>query len=100
MAERNPQGQQFQIKLPDDIAKGVYSNLAQIAFSSNGEEFALDFFNLLPPVPMAVARVIVTPGHMKRLAIAINENLKRYEEQFGQIKPSQAPEHKIGFRTE
>ena len=91
-------GQQMQIKASDEALKGVYANMVQVGHTP--EEFMLDFMGLFPPAGMLVSRVIVSPGHMKRLAAAMQENIKKYEEQFGGIKESQAPEHKFGFRTE
>src|ERR1700728_1410530 len=92
------QGGQMQVKVSDEILKGAYANMVQVGHTQ--EEFILDFMNLFPPTGVVTARVIVSPGHMKRIALALADNLKRYEEQFGSIKATQAPEHKIGFRTE
>lgn len=101
-----PQGvkqQQVQIKISDEVLKGIYSNMAQISHSQ--EEFVLDFMNLYfsqqPPQGVIGSRVIVSPSHMKRIAAAIQENIKRYEEKFGAIPESNNPqENNIGFRTE
>src|SRR5581483_3921743 len=92
------QNQQIQIKAGDEVLKGVYSNMAQIAHT--GEEFAIDFMNILPPGGSLVSRVIVSPSHAKRLAAALNENIKRYEEKFGTISLAVVPDAKIGFKTE
>ena len=32
-----------------------------------------------------VSRLVVTPGHMKRIVAALEDNLRRYEQTFGQI---------------
>ncbi len=90
--------QQIQIKATDEALKGLYANMAQVAH--NSEEFVVDFMNVFPPAGNLVARVVLSPGHMKRLAAALADNIKKYEEQFGEIKSSNLPEHKIGFRTE
>ena len=90
--------QQLQVKITDDVLKGVYANMVQVAHGP--EEFILDFMNLFPPSGIVSSRVIMSPGHMKRFVAALQDNLKRYEEQFGKIKESQAPHHQIGFRTE
>ncbi|MDE2311897.1 MAG: DUF3467 domain-containing protein [Patescibacteria group bacterium] len=90
--------QQIQVKVSDEVLKGAYANMVQIGH--NPEEFVLDFMNLLPPTGIAVARVILSPAHAKRVAAALQENIKRYEEQFGAITATAAPDHKIGFRTE
>lgn len=92
------QGQQMQVKVSDDILKGVYANMVQVGHTA--EEFILDFMNIFPPTGIVAARVIVSPSHMKRFVAALQENLKRYEGQFGSIKAAEGPSHKVGFRTE
>jgi len=96
--QANQAGQQMQVKVPDEVLKGVYANMVQIAHTP--EEFILDFMNLFPPTGIVTARVILSPSHMKRIVAALQDNLKRYEAQFGNIKVAEAPDHKIGFRTE
>jgi len=93
----NPQPQQIQVKISDEVLKGVYANMAQIAHSK--EEFVIDFLNLMPPSGIVNARVYLSPAHTKRLAAALLDNVKKYEEQFGKIEEGsqQAPE--IGFKT-
>ena len=93
-----PQGQQVQVKLPDDVLKGVYSNNMQVMHTK--EEFVLDFMNIFPPQGIVSARVLVSPQHFKRMVAAVNDNLKKYEDQFGKIAESQQMEGGIGFRTE
>ncbi len=93
-----PQGQQIQIKIPEDILPGRYANMVQIVHTK--EEFVLNFMNVLPPQGIISSRVIVNPAHMKRLAKAIAENVKRYEDQFGTIEEGSNPQPNFGFRTE
>ncbi len=90
--------QQIQIKVADEILPGKYSNMAQIVHTK--DEFVLDFMNVLPPQGIITSRVIVSPAHMKRLAAAMNENVKRYEKQFGTIDAGSNPQANFGFRTE
>jgi len=66
----------------------------------SGEEFILDFMNLFPPTGQLVSRVIVSPSHYKRLVMALQENLKNYEQQFGTISLAVVPDQNIGFKTE
>ena len=61
------------IKLPERIQGGVYAN--QMVVSHTREEFVLDFVNLFPPEGVVNARVIVSPGHLKRMIRALKENL-------------------------
>ncbi len=92
-----PAGQQMQIKIDDQVLKGVYANALQIGHTK--EEFVLDFINLLPPQGIAVARILLSPGHMKRILAALQDNIKKYEEQFGKIEVAKEPKHdsKLGF---
>lgn len=90
-------GQQVNIKATDDKLRGEYSNVMQILHTK--EEFVLDFLNVFPPTGTLNSRVIVSPGHFKRMMKAMKENLKKYEDQFGKIEESDAPQSgEIGFR--
>lgn len=83
---------QLQIELSQDIAQGEYANFAIITHSSS--DFIVDFARVLPGVPKAQvkSRVILAPEHAKRLLGALQENIVRYEREFGPIKiPNQEP---------
>jgi hypothetical protein len=82
--QQNPDGS-IDVELSEEIAEGVYANLAMIAHSNS--EFILDFIRLMPGVPKAKvkARIILTPEHAKRLLEALRENISRYEEAYGDI---------------
>ncbi|GAA4447375.1 DUF3467 domain-containing protein [Ravibacter arvi] len=87
MTQENAQNdQQINVELSEDMAEGVYSNLAMIAHSNS--EFVLDFIRMLPGVPKAKvkARVIVTPEHAKRLLAALKDNIRKYEDAYGPIQ--------------
>jgi uncharacterized protein (DUF1778 family) len=77
---------QINIELSDEIAEGIYSNLAIISHSSS--EFVVDFVRIMPGTPKAhvKSRVILTPEHAKRLLMALQENVAKYESIFGKIK--------------
>jgi hypothetical protein len=100
MAEPKGAQNQINIELPEEVAEGVYSNLAIISHSHS--EFVVDFIRLVPNVPKAKvkSRIIMTPQHAKRLMSALADNIKRYEAQFGVID---AQEHmqfpKMTFNT-
>ena len=83
--QKNPQGQ-LQLELPQDVAQGEYANFAIITHSSS--DFILDFARMLPGVPKATvkSRVIRAPEHAKRLLMALQENVLRYENEFGKIQ--------------
>ena len=84
--EQNKSQNQFQIDLPQDVSQGEYANFAIITHSSS--DFVLDFARILPGVPKATvrSRVILAPEHAKRLLQALQENILRYENEFGKIK--------------
>lgn len=86
MEEQINQPQQLDIELNEEIAEGIYSNLAIITHSNS--EFIIDFIKLLPGVPKArvKSRIILTPQHAKRLAKALIDNLNKYESMNGKIK--------------
>ena len=80
-----PSAPSLSIELSEEVAEGVYSNLVMIAHSP--EEFILDFIRVMPGVPKArvKSRIVVTPGHAKRLLAALADNVRRYEAQHGEI---------------
>lgn len=89
---KNSQQGQFQLELPQEVAQGEYANFAIITHSSS--DFILDFARMLPGVPKAMvkSRVILAPEHAKRLLMALQENILRYENEFGKIQiPNQEP---------
>ena len=89
--EKKQQGQ-LQIELPQEVAQGEYANFAIITHSSS--DFVVDFARVLPGVPKAQvkSRVILAPEHAKRLLGALQENIVRYEREYGAIKiPNQEP---------
>ena len=75
----------FSIELKSDVAKGSYSNLAIITHSRS--EFIIDFASMLPglPKPEVHNRIIMNPEHAKRLYLALQDNINKYESQHGQI---------------
>jgi len=88
MAKQNkkPEGNQLDIELPEQLAEGVYSNLAIISHSPT--EFVVDFVQIIPNVPKAKvrSRIILAPQHAKRLLRALQDNIAKYEGQFGTIQ--------------
>src|ERR1041385_2684101 len=90
--KENPNHQnQLNIELSEEIAEGIYSNLAIITHSHS--EFALDFIKVMPGVPKAKvkARIILTPQHAKRLLKALKDNISKYEAAHGDIKDTEVP---------
>ena len=82
---KNPPGQ-FNIELSEEIAEGVYSNLAVITHSP--AEFVIDFIRIMPGVPKSKvkSRIILTPEHAKRLVAALSDNISKYEAVHGPIR--------------
>ena len=76
---------QLQIELKDEVAQGIYANLAIITHSTS--EFILDFVRIMPGLPKASvkSRIILTPEHAKRLLIALQDNIHKYEQVYGSI---------------
>jgi hypothetical protein len=85
MADQKEQNQ-INIELNEEVAQGVYSNLAVITHSAS--EFVIDFIRIMPGIPKAQvkSRIILTPEHAKRLASAMQDNIAKYEAVNGQIK--------------
>jgi hypothetical protein len=83
--------QQLNINLTPEVAEGTYANLAIISHSSS--EFILDFVRMLPGIKQAnvKSRVILSPEHAKRLLFALQDNLAKYENQFGKIQLAGTP---------
>lgn len=81
-----PVSGQIDIELSEDVAEGIYSNLAIITHSNS--EFVIDFVKILPGVPKGKvkSRIILTPQHAKRLLNALADNIQRFEDSFGEIE--------------
>jgi len=92
MDENQNQNGGLQIELPQEVAQGVYANLALITHSPS--EFVLDLACVMPGVPKAQvkSRVVMAPEHAKRLMLALQDNISKYERNFGQIQLAQQPQ--------
>lgn len=84
MAEQ--QQNQLNIEISEEIAEGVYANLAIITHSH--AEFVIDFVNVMPGTPKSKvkSRLILTPQHAKRFMKALIDNVKRFEAANGTIQ--------------
>lgn len=86
---------QLQIQLDDDIANGQYINMALVNHTET--EFTLDFIYVQPQQPKAKvrSRIITNPKHMKRLVLAMQDNLAKFEAKFGAIElmENESPVH-------
>ena len=99
--EAKPQGtpSPINMELGEKEAEGIYSNFVVISHSLS--EFVLDFARILPGSPKSkvFARVVMTPPNVRSLLAALENNIKKYEEQFGKIKTFETPAKDIGFTT-
>ena len=95
--------QQLKIELGEKEAEGIYANMVMIAHSAT--EMILDFARIMPGAPKTKvqARIIMTPAHAKLLHKTLEDNLKKFEKQFGEIKTPGGADGlhggKIGFET-
>ncbi len=97
MSEQAEQQTQLNIELDENIAQGIYSNLAIINHSHS--EFVLDFVAIMPGVPKSKvkSRIVLTPQHAKRLLRAMGENIHRFEQAHGEIKDFEQPQMPLNF---
>lgn len=84
-AEQGNQNQ-LNIELSEEMAEGIYANLAIITHSN--AEFVMDYVRVMPGVPKAKvkSRIIMTPQHAKRLMKALKDNVAKFEAAHGEIK--------------
>ncbi|MBK8557025.1 MAG: DUF3467 domain-containing protein [Lewinellaceae bacterium] len=99
MSEIKNQQPAINIEIAEEVAEGIYSNLAIISHSN--AEFVVDFIRMMPNVPKAKvkARIVLTPQHAKRLLYALKDNLQKYEMQFGVIDEPDQPLPPMNFNT-
>ncbi len=90
---------QINVELGEKEGEGIYSNVAFITHSP--QEIIFDFCRMMPGVPKAkvYSRIIMTPQHAKMLLTALEDNIKKFESQFGQIKVYGKQDKEIGFQT-
>jgi hypothetical protein len=97
--QRPPQPQPINIEVGEKESEGIYSNFVVISHSLS--EFILDFARVLPGLPKSkvFARIVMTPANVRALLHALEQNVKKYEEQFGKIRTAggDAPSKEIGF---
>lgn len=95
MAEK-PTKREVKVSFPESLRGGVYSN--NMVITHTKEEFILDFMMITPPVGSVTARVVTSPGHMKRMVSALKLNLEKYESRFGKLaEAAEPPKPTMGF---
>ncbi|MBN1830254.1 MAG: DUF3467 domain-containing protein [Deltaproteobacteria bacterium] len=88
---------EIKINFPQDKHGGVYANSLFVGYTR--EEFIIDFIMAAPPAGAVTARIVTAPAHMKRFLAALQDNIKKYEETFGEIKPAMDPKGPFGFNA-
>ena len=86
----------IRVNFPAHLQGGVYSN--NLVVGHTREEFILDFMMIAPPTGAINARVVVNPGHLKRIIAILKDNLQKYEAKYGEIKSAEEPKVRIGFQ--
>ncbi len=99
MNNQLPQGEKkIEIKIADNIPGAEYANAMQI--NHNKDEMHMMFLNIMGGSGRVTGKIITNPGHFKRMLAAMQDNLKKYEDQFGEVKESVGPTNKeIGFNA-
>lgn len=89
--EKTNEQQNLKLNITPEAAQGTYSNL--VVISHNPTEIILDFAQMLPGIDGAAVRqrIIMNPIHAKRTLAALNDNIKKYEQQFGKIEEPRMP---------
>lgn len=99
MADQNDAARpnQLNIEISEEVADGIYSNLAIITHSNS--EFVLDFVRVMPGVPKAKvrSRILLTPQHAKRLMRALADNISKFEQVHGVVRETDMPEVPMNF---
>jgi hypothetical protein len=87
-----PQGK-IQIVTGDEMSRGRYSNNMLVIHSP--EEFIIDWLLNSPAGTHLVGRIVVSPGHLKRIITALTDNLRQYEANFGPVKAIEPQDQKF-----
>lgn len=90
------QTRQIKVRLPEAVGAGVYANSMMVQHTR--EEFILDFAMIVGDAGTVVARVVASPGHVKRIVKALEENLAKYEGSHGRVDTAPEAPFQIGFQ--
>jgi len=86
---------EIKVNFPQQLQGGAYAN--NMIVTHTKEEFIMDFLMTAPPSGAVTARIITSPGHIKRIISALKDNARKYEQKFGKIAPAEEPKGTIGF---
>lgn len=81
---------ELKLRMSEQVGAGVYANSMLVSHSPS--EFILDFALVTGGSGQVVSRVITNPPHLKRVVAALEDNIRKYEAQFGPIQPPTADE--------
>lgn len=96
MNEKKDKEKGIAIAFPEHLKGGVYCNNMVVAHTR--EEFIMDFMMVAPPSGAVTARVIMSPGHIKRMVTALTTNIESYEKNITKITEAPEPtKGQIGF---
>ena len=86
MEKQSKKQHQIKIELDDDVGQGEYVNFAVVTHSP--AEFVMDYIRVLPGMTKSKvkSRIIMAPMHAKTLMMALQDNINKYENKFGEIK--------------
>ena len=89
----NSNPKQMNVDFPKELVGGVYAN--NMAVTHTAEEFIMDYIMIAPPAGVVRSRIVVSPGHMKRILHALKDNLDKYEQKFGPVQTAEEPQGEI-----
>ena len=95
--ENNNQPKKQEIKIADNIPGAEYANAMQV--NHNKDEIQMMYLNVMGGSGRIASKIITTPGHFKRMVAAMQDNVKKYEDKFGEIKEIKIENKEIGFKS-
>lgn len=94
----DPKPQTIKLKIDDNQLRGSYANAMRVFHQK--DSFVIDFANLAPPQGVVTARIITSPLRLKEMVSVLQENLRHYEEKFGEIKIEEEKKQEMGFQVD
>jgi hypothetical protein len=83
-----------QLQITEDVLEGRFSNGMVVKHTQ--DLFVMDFVVNFPPATKLNARLLVSPGHLRRIISVLGDNISQYEDRFGKIDDGAPPsEHPI-----
>jgi len=73
------------LEIDEEVSKGIYTNFAVVSHTNT--EFIIDFAFIFPGQPRnkVRTRIISSPQHTKRFLMALQDNVRKFEEKYVQI---------------